>query len=327
MRAFVTGGSGFLGSGLVKFLLKKRYKVSYASRRPKKVLNSLGAEYHCCDIRNFDALSNAFKNCDIVFHVAAKTGIWGNLEDYYSINVKGTENVINACLKNRIKNLVYTGSPSCVFSFEDQKNIDECTPYPQKFLNPYSYTKAVAEDLALNSPLSCVSLRPHLIWGPEDTNIIPRIIERSKKNRLIQIGSGKNLVDIVYIDNAVYAHFLAGEKLLNNQLNENRPYFITQEEPVNLWNFLTELLKAMNLPGISKTISFNTAYKLGYLIELIYKKFKIEKEPPLTRFLALQMGKSHYYSKKYSKSVLGYSPIISTEEGIIKTAQYYLPNK
>ncbi|MCK5667823.1 MAG: NAD-dependent epimerase/dehydratase family protein, partial [Gammaproteobacteria bacterium] len=187
MKALVTGGGGFLGSSIVRMLLDKGIAVRSLQRSDSPELKKLGVEIIRGDISDLDTVINAAEGCDMVFHVAAKAGVWGVYDDYYHCNVTGTKNIIAACQTHHIQKLIYTSSPSVVFAAEDEENINESTPYADHFLTAYQKTKALAEQMVLeanNETLATVALRPHLIWGPGDPHLVPRIIERAKAGRL-----------------------------------------------------------------------------------------------------------------------------------------------
>jgi nucleoside-diphosphate-sugar epimerase len=179
-------------------------------------LDTLGVEQHQGDIAEADAVVRAAVGCDIVFHVAARAGLGGRYADYHRSNVVGTENVLAACRRHGIARLVYTSSPSVVFNSRDMEGVDESVPYPTHYEVHYPRTKALAEQAILraNSPsLATVSLRPHLIWGPGDNHLIPRLLARARAGRLRRIGRGSRLIDSIYIDNAADAHLLAADRL------------------------------------------------------------------------------------------------------------------
>ncbi len=318
MHALVTGGGGFLGSGIVRGLLKVGYDVSVIGRRNYSHLPQ-SAKILKGDIRDFGFVNKSLKNIDILFHTAAIPGIWGASKDFYSINVEGTENIIMACRNNRISKLVFTSSPSVVFGQSSLEGVDESIPYPQKHLCEYSRTKALAEKIILNandSILSTVAIRPHLIWGPGDPHLVPRILEKAGRNLLVKVGEGKNRVDIVYIDNAVSAHLKAGEALTPDGNVAGKTYFVSDGEPVILWDWIDQLLKRVGKPIVSRKISYENAMRLGALMEIVYGVLRIKSEPPMTRFLASQLAKSHYFNISRAINDFGYQPIVPTQEGM-----------
>jgi len=326
MKVLVIGGGGFLGSGITRKLIKEDNEVSILGRKEypefKNLANSIKA-----DVRSRSDMVLAIKDQDVVFHTAAIPGIWGNYTDYYLTDVKGTENIIYACLKNKVKKLIYTSSPSVIFNGCDMKGVDESTPYPDKYLCHYSKTKAIAEKTVLaangSKNLATVCLRPHLIWGPGDPHLLPRLINRSKNRKLFCVGKGENLVDMIYIDNAVDAHIKACNHLMLDGPVAGNCYFVSDGKPVNLWKWIGSLLRLLELPPVTKSISYKNARLLGAILENVYKIFRIKNEPPMTRFLAAQLAKSHYFNITKAIIDFNYKPIISPEEGMIKLLNYH----
>ncbi len=323
MRALVTGGGGFLGSGIARSLHEKKHDVIVVGRRhyshlPKDIKSCQG------DIRDFDFLCQIFSGVEVVFHTAAFPGIWGRAEDFYSINVDGTRNVIKACMLNGVQKLVFTSSPSVIYGGSSLEGVDETAAYPENYLCEYSRTKAIAEKLVTETngmDLATVSIRPHLIWGPGDPHLVPRILEKSDKGQLMQVGSGKNKIDIIYIDNAISAHLKACDALRVGNPLAGKVYFISDGEPVNLWSWINELLKKTGRLPITRCISYRTASKLGYLLEGIYDFLRVKQEPPMTRFLASQLATSHYFNIAQAKNDFGYEPVVSPEEGMGRLIQ------
>ncbi|MBG08551.1 MAG: 3-beta hydroxysteroid dehydrogenase [Halobacteriovoraceae bacterium] len=328
MNILVTGGGGFLGKAIIDQLLDKKYKVTNFSRSLYKELERKGVTCIQGDIKNPQDVLKASEGQDAIIHVASKVGMWGKWSDFYDTNVTGTENVINSCIKNHIKKLVYTSSPSVVFGKDDLQNADESTPYPDKYIGLYAHSKAIAEKKVLESSTSpkllTTALRPHLIFGEKDPNLIPRLVKAAKEGRLKQVGPGQNLVDVIYVENAAYAHILALEKLYPSSPICGKAYFLGQEAPVNLWEFINRILNIHGLPPVKKTISFKKAYFLGALIEKTLGLLrKYSADPPMTRFIATQLSKSHYFSHKNAFTELGYHPLLTTEKALerLSTAQ------
>lgn len=321
MKILVTGGGGFLGSGISRCLIAKGHQVKILSRGEYSLLGSLGIEVLRGDIADEKAVFDVTRNCDAVFHTAAKAGIWGKYKEYYKTNVIGTKNIINACMKNKVSRLVFTSSPSVVFHGSNQEGENEDVPYPDKYLAHYPKTKAIAEELVLKANsniLATIALRPHLIWGPGDNHLIPRIIERAKAGKLRIIGNGKNLVDSIYIDNAVDAHIVALERLFPNSPISGKAYFITNDEPLPIKEIINKILEAGNLAPVNKRIPAKLAYFAGALMELSYSLIGKKDEPIMTRFLALELSRAHWFDIKAAKRDLGYEPIISIDEGMKK---------
>lgn len=171
--------------------------------------------------------------------------------------------------------------------------------------------------LAANSPaFSTCAIRPHLVWGPGDPHLIPRLLAKGRKRLLKKVGTGRNMVDISYVDNVAYAHVLAADNLFNSGRAAGKAYFINQAEPVCLWDWINALFAELEIPQISTVVRFEVAYCVGALSEFFSTLVRSKKEPRMTRFLAEQLAKSHYFSSAQAASDLGYFPTVSTEEGM-----------
>ena len=326
MKALVTGGGGFLGGVIVRLLRERGFEVRSFSRGNYPELERLGVEQVRGDLANREAVERAAAGCDIVFHVAAKAGVWGAYADYYRANVTGTENVIAACRRHGIGRLVHTSSPSVVFDGTDIEGGDESLPYPARFEAPYPETKALAEQLVLaanDRELATVALRPHLIWGPEDNHLVPRIVARGRAGRLRRVGTRPCPVDSVYIDNAAEAHLLAAERLAPGTAPAGRAYFISNGEPVPLWELVDRILAAAGVPPVARTVSPGVAYTVGRLLEGIYSVLRLGGEPPMTRFLARELATSHWFDISAARRDLGYAPRVSIDEGLGRLEEWF----
>jgi nucleoside-diphosphate-sugar epimerase len=272
------------------------------------------------DLRDSEAVSNACYEQESVFHAGALAGIWGKRCDYFQTNVEGTHNVIKGCLEHGVRKLVFTSSPSVVFNQNDMKNVDESVPYPSHYLSDYPKTKALAEQsvVAANGQQSLltVSLRPHLIWGPGDPHLVPRIIERAKRGQLVRVGEGTNRVDTTYIENAVEGHIKAWQALETGSPVAGQCYFLSDGEPVVLWDWINQLLVSLGISPVTKSISYSMARKLGWVLEGVYRIFGFSGEPRMTRFLAGQLATSHYFDISRARRDLNYEVRVSPEEGM-----------
>jgi nucleoside-diphosphate-sugar epimerase len=319
MRALVTGGGGFIGSHVAMCLHERGDEVTVLGRSAYPAIESRGIRAVRGDVRDGDLLAEAFRGMGVVFHVAAIPGIWGDRRLFETVNVGGTRNVIAACRSAGVPRLVFTSSPSVVFGIEALCGVDESQPYPERYESVYAETKAAAERLVLaanDTELATVSIRPHLVWGPGDPNLIPRVIERARQGRLVQVGDGSNLVDITYIDNCATAHVLAADALHVSAACAGKAYFISQGEPVRLWGWLSELLAAVGAPPVRRTISYSTARRVGGVLEAVHRLLRLRGEPRMTRFLAGQLAKSHYFRIDAARRDFGYVPAVSTGEGV-----------
>ncbi len=289
---------------------------------PKLV--KLGVEVRRGDLRDSEAVAAAIQGCERVFHVAALPGVWGAYKDYYRTNVVGTDNVLAACRAQGVKRLVYTSTPSVVHAGGDIEGGDESLPYATKFSAHYPRTKAIAEQSVLRAndeKLCTVALRPHLIWGPGDNHLTPRILARGRANRLRLIGKRPNLIDTVYIDNAADAHILAADRLAPGAACAGKTYFISNGEPMPLAEITNGILAAAGLPPVTRRIPAPLAYAVGALAELVYGLLRITKEPPLTRFVARQLSTAHWFEIGAARRDLGYEPTVSIREGLRRLAE------
>ncbi len=326
-KVLVTGGGGFLGKAIIRRLVERGGRVLSFSRGIYYDLKSLGVTHIQGDINDSQAVERACNGVDLVFHVAARAGISGRYSEYYQTNVVGTKNVIHACKKHGISRLIYTSSPSVIFDGKDMEGVDESVPYPATFHASYPKTKALAEQEILSSldnKLNAVILRPHLIWGPEDNHLVPRIIQRASRLRII--GHGKNTVDTTYIGNAADAHILAADRLKESPDLSGKIYFISQDEPILLWEMVNNILRAAGLPEITQSIPRSVAWGIGAVMEFAYKLFSLSSEPPMTRFVANELATSHWFNISAAKRDLGYKPKISTSEGLQRLENWLQTN-
>ena len=330
MKALVIGGGGFVGSAIVRHLVDKGQDTAVFNRNYYPHLEKLGVHQFQGNMLDSDLLIRSMQGYDTVFHVAAKAGIWGPRHEFEQVNVTGTRNVLGACFASGVETLVYTSTPSVVFDRRDLQGVDETSPYAKRFLCYYASSKALAEQMVLTANskvLKTCALRPHLVYGPGDPHLIPRLVERGKKRQLKIVGSGRNLVDISYIDNVADAHVLAAENLNSTATAAGNAYFISQGEPVNLWDWINDLFERLDITPVKKKIGFNAAYIAGTLLEGIYMWFSMAKEPRMTRFLAEQLARSHWFSIERARRDLHYKPRISTSEGLERLVEWLKKEK
>lgn len=324
--ALVTGAGGFLGGAIAQQLLERGVRVRSLARGHYPHLSERGIE--CCsgDLRDAAAVRRACDGVDTVFHVAAKAGIWGAWSDYFQINVEGTRNVLRACQQLQIPRLIYTSSPSVTFAATDQCGIDESASYPRRWLCHYSHTKALAEQEVLQASgergVATCALRPHLIWGPGDAHLIPRLLARARQGRLRRIGGGQNRIDVTYVTNAADIHLAAAERLAIGSPPAGRAYFVSQGEPVNCWGWINQVLALAGLPPVRRGVPLRVAWLAGAVLERVYRAAQLRGEPPMTRFLAAQLATSHYFDIGAARRDLGYQPRISLTEGLQRLAEW-----
>ncbi len=329
MRILVTGGGGFLGRAIIDQLVARGDKVRSYARGAYPQLAALGVEVIHGDVTDRRALTAACSGVECVIHTAAIAGIRLDWTPYERTNLRGTETVIAACLKQGVARLVFTSSPSVTFNGQDQCGVDESAPYDFAWMEAnaahYSRSKALAEQAVLaanGNVLRTCALRPHLIWGPGDNHLIPRLVERARRRRLLRVGDGTNKVDVTYIENAATAHLLAIDALGSSGRAAGRAFFISQGEPVNCWEWINEILALAELPPVKRSISLKWAERIGVAYEKTYRLLHCKGEPPMTRFLAAQLAKSHWFDISAAKRVLGYKAEVSTAKGMKRLAEW-----
>jgi nucleoside-diphosphate-sugar epimerase len=321
MKVLVTGGGGFLGAAIAKKLVERGDYVRTFSRTRHAELDALYVDDVRGDVADAVAIKNAARGCDAVIHTAAKAGVWGPIEEYRRANVIGTGNVLAACRAHGVARLVYTSTPSVAHAGGDIEGGDESLPYSDHPTSPYQATKIAAERAVLGAQrdgLSVIALRPHLLWGPGDPHLVPRIIERGRRGRIALPGGGTQLVDTTYVDNAADAHVSALDARVTG-----RAYFITNGEPRPLASIVLSILRAAKIEAKVVAIPRPVAHAAGALLETAFKTLRRDREPPLTRFVAEQLSTAHWFSIEAAKRDLGWAPRITIDEGLERLARYF----
>lgn len=314
-RILVTGYGGFLGAAICRKLLEEGFRVRGLSRGSYPKMTQLGVEAIQGDITDRAVCERAFGDVVGVVHTAALAGVWGKAKKYEEVNVLGTKQVLETAKRAGCRAMVYTSSPSVTFGGMAQEGIDESVPYPKRWLCDYPRTKAIAERMVLDANqdggMQTCALRPHLIWGAGDPHLIPRLIERCKQGRLARIGSGDQKIDTVHVDLAADAHWLALKNLMSEEPRcGGKPYFITDGAPIACWDWITMILNHAGLSPPRRRIPTGIAYGVGAMLEWYYGVAGRQDEPPMTRFVALQLGLPHYFSIQAAGRDFGYHPRI-----------------
>lgn len=319
----VAGGGGFLAGHLVEKLIRDGHTVRAVELfgRDVSALRRLGVETIAGDLCDPVVADHACDGMDVVFNSAALLAPIGPRERFRSVNVALADNLLASCRSAGVRRFVQVSSPSAVFDGTDHFDADESLPYPANFLNHYSATKAESERrvLAANGTgLETVALRPHAIWGPGDHTLLPRIVERAKAGRLVQIGDGSNEISTLYVENGADALVLAATA----PEAAGNVYFVTDDEPVNLWEWVRHILSDLELPPIRRRVPYRLAYAVGFLQELAWRALPLGGEPTVTRYSAAELGTNHTYSIARARSDLGYEPTVDREEGMRRTSTW-----
>ncbi len=327
MRAVVTGAGGFVGGAIARQLLARGDEVVALARGHYPALEALGATSARIDLTSPTGLDEALTGADVVFHVAAKTGVWGSRDAFWSINVDGTQALLDAARRVGVGRFVFTSSPSATFDGHDADGLSEADcPYPERFESFYPESKAEAERRVLaanDQTFATTALRPHLVWGPGDPHLLPRVISKRKQGRLAIVGAGQNRVDLTFVENAAVAHLQACDALSGSSANAGKAYFVTDGAPVVLWDWLNGFLESVGLDPVKRRVSLSTARKAGAVLELVWRWLGLKGEPPMTRFIASQLATAHWYDLTAAKEDFGYTPLVSPEEGLERAVVYF----
>ena len=305
-------------------------------RTPAPELEAQGVRFIRGNLDDATVMRAACAGIETVFHTAAKVGVWGRYDDFFRPNVLGTRALLEGCRAHGVQRLIHTSTPSVVYNGHALSGANESLPLTRRCPSPYPLTKAIAERdvLAANSStLRTLALRPHLIWGVGDPHLVPRVLSRARSGRLRIIGDGKNRVDLVHVENAVDAHLLAETALREchvirdipsgRRRADGRAFFITNGEPVVLWDWINDLLRALGEPPVSKKISLGAASALGALCEAAWRILPVDSEPPMTRFVAAELAKDHWFDISAARRDLGYAPRISMAAGTAELVAWY----
>ncbi len=324
MRVLVTGGGGFLGGAVVRGLVDRGDEVVSVARGDYPALRELGVQTVRGDLADPDVARRAAEGCEVVVHVAAIAGMWGPAADFERSNVEATRSVLAACRANGIAKLVFTSTPSVVHAGGDIRGGDERLPYATRFDADYPRTKAIAERLVLaaaDDVLGTVALRPHLVWGPQDTQLLPRILSRARSGRLRFVGGGDAVFDTTYVDDAVAAHLCAVDRVAPGADCSGRPYFISSGDPRPAVDVINEILAAAGLPPEHRSVPLPVALAAGWACETVWGALGRQSEPPITRFLARQLATSHWFDISAAERDLGYAPVVGLDEGFRRLAE------
>ena len=318
----ITGGGGFLGRAIAERGLARGWRVRATGRSPQPELTARGIEFIAGDVADPAHARRVARGCAAVFHVAAKAGVWGPRAEYERANIGATRAVIAACRAEGVPDLVYTSTPSVVFTGAPFRGADESLPYGSGWLCHYARTKAEAERLALaahGGGLRVTALRPHLIWGEGDPHLFPRILDRARRGRLRIIGEGNNRVDVTHVATAAEAHLAAWDALQAGRAG-GRPYFLSQGEPVRLWEFVNRLLRGAGLREVTHRIPLPLAYAAGATLEATWASLRLSGEPPMTRFVATELAKDHWFDVSAAQRDLGLRAAVDTWEELDRVA-------
>jgi nucleoside-diphosphate-sugar epimerase len=315
VKVLVTGATSMIGRNAVMELLRRHHTVSILQRGE----SDLPVSVFRGDIRNRDIVQQAVDGCDVVIHAAAKVGLVGSYNEFFDINVGGTDNVLDAAKESGCRGVVYVSSPSV--SYSTTPVLGEASPPAiDDVIGHYSKTKSIAERNVINDQhIATVALRPHLVWGPGDTQLVGRIVDRASQGRLVLVNKGSAIVDSTYIDNVGDALVAAAERIGQHQSLNGRALVISNGEPRSVAQLVESICRAAGVPFSPRFIGLRPAVALGRILENVFR-LAPNSEPPLTAFTAYQLGISHWFDISETCELLDWKPRVSLDEGFERLA-------
>jgi len=325
VKVLVTGSGSMLLGGIARALVLRGDEVVCLQRRAATFEGHQSVQHVSADISDADAVTNAAEGCDAIIHGAARVGVVGKWQEFYSTNVAGTKNVVNAAQRQNISRLVHVSTPSVAHVGESLVGAAAGTATLGRTRSYYAESKAMAELLALNarnSDLAVVVTRPHLVWGPGDTQLVGRIIDRAARGRLTIVGSGNALVDSTYIDNAIDAHIAALDAIHIGSACDGKSYVISNAEPRTVNELMRSMCAAARIPFEPRYVSLALGKSVGACVERVWPLLR-SSEPPVTRFIAEQLGTAHWFDQRAVRDDLSWTPRVSLDEGFRRLSQWF----
>ena len=325
MKVLVTGTGSLLLGGIASELVRRGDDVVCLQRRPSAFIGHQNAHEVLADICDAEAVAAAAHGCDAIIHGAARVGIVGSQKEFYETNVIGTSNILQAAELHNISRLVFVSTPSVAHTGDSLIGAPAGEAEIGRSRSYYAESKAIAERTVLNARnehLAVVAVRPHLVWGPGDTQLVGRIVERAASGRLAFIGTGNALVDSTYIDNAISAHIAALDALHIGSACDGKAYVISNGEPRTVNELMRSMCESAGIPFEPRHVSLALGIRLGSLIERLWPLMR-SSEPPLTRFIAEQLGTAHWFDQRTVQQDLGWTPHVSLDEGFQRLTQWF----
>jgi nucleoside-diphosphate-sugar epimerase len=324
MRVLVTGGSGLLGRTTCAALAARGHAVVALQRRHS---DSLDCEQVLADVGNAAAVAAAAAGCDAIVHGAARVGVVGTREEFRRANVGGTTSVVAACRASGVPRLVFVSSPSVGYESAPTVGAGAAAPITKRADRSwYSESKGQAELVALraNGPdLAATAIRPHAIWGPGDTQLVGRIVERAREGRLFLVAGGRALIDTTYVDNAADALVAAVEQLTPGGALAGMAFVVSNGEPLPVRSLLEQLCAAAGVPPPQRDLPLGAARAMAAAAERLWVRTKPSEDPPATRFLVDQLGLAHWFDPRPFRDATGWRPTVSISEGMLRLAAFY----
>lgn len=313
MKVLATGSSGFLGRAVVRALQDAGHEVRTLQRRPSGVA---GAEDRLGSVTDADAVASALQSVDGVVHLAAKVSLAGDPAQFRAVNVEGTRTLLDAAAAAGVSRIVHVSSPSVAHAGHALAGVGAEPADPDAAHGEYARTKAEAELLALSradSSTALVAIRPHLVWGPGDTQLIARVVARARRGTLPLLDGGTALIDSTYVDNAASGIVAALDRV---EAVSGRAYVLTNGEPRPVGDLLAGICLASGVTSPRFSVPAGLAKAAGSLIERVWAVRPGQDEPPMTRFLAEQLSTAHWFDQTAIRRDLRWTPAVSIDEGL-----------
>ncbi len=319
MKVLVTGASGLLGRTVATTLLERGTDVTVLQRRP----SGLECREIRGDIRDRATIDAAVANQDAVVHLAARVSPTGAWQDFVDVNFDATRSLLTASRAAGIDRLVYVSSPAVASSGEAHVGAGGLRADPANTKSHYARSKALAEQLALAADaddFAVTAIRPHLVWGPGDEQLVARIVDRAASGALRVIGTGAALIDSTYVDNAADAIVAALDRV---EFVRGRALVVSNGEPRPVVELLRGLCTAAAVPFPSSSVPPSAAKSMGAVIEAVWAIAKVDRDPPMTRFLAEQLSTAHWYDQRETRALLDWEPAVSLDDGLARLTTWF----